>query len=156
MRAVDYDLAKAQERAAELSKIAEAKEFELKRTAESLDSAQMELARLKDENQRFVSDSLALQRQTERQAEDKAALLRQREIELAKGRDLSANFYDLEARYRVKEEQTHTLRKEIDAFRYSNSSMVEKNDEFQAELEALNQHVQLLEGQNRGLNRELE
>jgi chromosome segregation ATPase len=75
---------------------------------------------------------------------------------LAKGRELSASFYDLEARYRNKEDQTNALRKEIDIFRFSNSSIVEKNDEFQAELEALNQHVQLLETQNRGLNRELE
>ena len=51
-------------------------------------------------------------------------------MELAKGRELSASFYDLEARYRTKEDQTNALRKEIDVFRFSNSSIVEKNDEF--------------------------
>lgn len=39
IRAVDYDLLKAQERAQELSKIAEQKEFDLRRTAEALDAA---------------------------------------------------------------------------------------------------------------------
>ena len=49
VRAVDYDLLKAQERSSELSKIAESKEFELRRTADSLEGAQLELARLRDE-----------------------------------------------------------------------------------------------------------
>ena len=36
-------------------------------------------------------------------------------------------------------------RKEIDEIRYSNLSMIERNDEFKAELEALSSHVDLLE-----------
>ncbi len=53
MRAVDYDLAKASERAQDLAKIGDQKEFDLRRTAETLDGAQIELARLKDEQQRL-------------------------------------------------------------------------------------------------------
>ena len=49
VRNVDYDLAKASERSAELSKIAEQKEFDLRRTADALDGSQHELARLKDD-----------------------------------------------------------------------------------------------------------
>lgn len=52
VRAVDYDLAKAQERSADLGKVAETKEFDLRRTAEHLEAAQHELARLKDEYSR--------------------------------------------------------------------------------------------------------
>lgn len=37
IKAVDYDLYKAQERANELTKLADAKEFELRRTLEALD-----------------------------------------------------------------------------------------------------------------------
>lgn len=41
---------KAQERATELGKLAESKEFDLRRTAEALDAANVELARLKDDS----------------------------------------------------------------------------------------------------------
>jgi hypothetical protein len=66
VRAVDYDLAKAQERSLEMSKIAESKEFDLRRTAEHLEAAQMELARLKDEHARLESENVAQQRQLDR------------------------------------------------------------------------------------------
>lgn len=112
--------------------------------------------RLKDENQRFLSDNVALQRQGERQNDDKDVVLRQREAELQKNRELSAAVYDLEARIRAKDDQIIGLRKDIDQLRFSNASIVDRNDEYMAELEALNQHVQLLDSQNKGLNRELE
>jgi hypothetical protein len=44
----------------EFSKIADIKEYELRRTAEALDAAQLEFARLKDENQRLHSDNAGL------------------------------------------------------------------------------------------------
>ena len=62
VRAVDFDLAKAHERAADLGKIAESKEYELRRTADSLDANQMELSRLRDEQQRIQAENTALQR----------------------------------------------------------------------------------------------
>jgi predicted nuclease with TOPRIM domain len=75
---------------------------------------------------------------------------------LQKSRELSAAQYDLEARNRTKEENLQALRKDFDHLRFSNASILERNDEFQAELDALNQHVQLLGSQNQGLNKELE
>ncbi len=66
IRAVDYDLLKGQERSAELGKLAESKEFDLRRTAEALDAAQAELARLKDDSQRLQGDNLGQQRQFDR------------------------------------------------------------------------------------------
>lgn len=62
IKAVDYDLYKAQERANELSKLADAKEFELRRTCEALDSAAHELARSKDDHSRLTAEMNALQR----------------------------------------------------------------------------------------------
>lgn len=53
---------KAQERANDLNKLAEAKEFELRRASDALDAAQGELLRLKDESQRLTGDNLGLQR----------------------------------------------------------------------------------------------
>ncbi len=60
IKAVDYDLYKAQERANELSKLADAKEFELRRTCEALDSAAHELARSKDDHSRLTAEMNAL------------------------------------------------------------------------------------------------
>jgi len=57
---------------------------------------------------------------------------------------LSAAQYDLEARNRNKEDTLLALRKDFDHLRFSNASIIERNDEAQAELEALNQHVKLL------------
>jgi chromosome segregation ATPase len=56
-KSVDYDLYKAQERANELSKLADAKEFELRRVHEALDSASGELARTKDDHSRLMVES---------------------------------------------------------------------------------------------------
>ena len=60
VRAVDYDLAKATERNGDLQKIAEQKDFDLRRTAEGLDSTQGELARLKDEHNRLSAENVSL------------------------------------------------------------------------------------------------
>jgi predicted RNase H-like nuclease (RuvC/YqgF family) len=104
VRAVDFDLVKASERAADLSKLAESKEFELRRAADALDAAQAELARLKDESQRLQGDNLSQQRQFDRLSEEKAALLRQRDIELQKNRELSAILFDLEGKNRSRDD----------------------------------------------------
>ena len=58
IRAVDYDLVKASERATELSKLAEQREFDLRRAADALDASQAELARSKDESSRLQGDNL--------------------------------------------------------------------------------------------------
>lgn len=57
IKSVDYDLYKAQERSNELSKLADAKEFELRRTSEALDSATAELARTKDDHSRLMVEA---------------------------------------------------------------------------------------------------
>ena len=62
IKSIDYDLYKAQERSNELSKLADAKEFELRRTGEALDSATAELARTKDDHSRLMVEAQALQR----------------------------------------------------------------------------------------------
>jgi chromosome segregation ATPase len=60
IKSVDYDLFKAQERANELSKLADVKEFELRRTNEELDMAIAELARTKDDHSRLQVESQSL------------------------------------------------------------------------------------------------
>lgn len=156
IRAVDYDLLKAQERSGELGKIAEQKEFDLRRTAEALDGAQAELALLKDQSGRLQADNIASQRQLDRQNEERVALLRQRDGELGKNRDLSAILYDLEAKNRSRDDQIAIIRKELDDIKFSNSGLLDRNADLKAEIAALQQHISVLEVQNRDLNRELE
>ena len=62
IKSIDYDLYKAQERANELSKLADAKEFEMRRTNEALEQANAELGRTKDDHSRLMVESQALQR----------------------------------------------------------------------------------------------
>lgn len=62
LKSVDYDLYKAQERANELNKLADAKEFEIRKTTEILGQANGELARAKDDHSRLMTEAQALQR----------------------------------------------------------------------------------------------
>jgi len=62
IKSIDYDLFKSQERANELSKLADSKEFELRKTSEGLDSAATELARTKDDHSRLMVEVQSLQR----------------------------------------------------------------------------------------------
>lgn len=77
-------------------------------------------------------------------------------MELSKNRDFTSNLYDLEAKNKNRDEQLYIIRKEMDEVRFSNSSMIDRNGDLKAEIEALKQHISLLEAQNRDLNRELE
>lgn len=62
IKSIDYDLYKAQERAVELSKLADAKDFENRRTFESVEDAASELARTKEEYSRLMIETQSLQR----------------------------------------------------------------------------------------------
>lgn len=44
----------------------------------------------------------------------------------------------------------------MEEVRFSNSSMVDRNGDLKAEIDALSQHILVLQAQNRDLNRELE
>lgn len=57
LKSVDYDLYKAQERANELSKLADSKEFEMRKTTEILGQANDELARAKEDHSRLMVES---------------------------------------------------------------------------------------------------
>lgn len=56
LKSLDYDLFKAQEKAQELTRLADAKEVELRRTLEALDAAQIELSRTKDDHSRLLAE----------------------------------------------------------------------------------------------------
>lgn len=77
-------------------------------------------------------------------------------MELQKNRELSAIVYDLEAQNRSRDDQVILIRKDLDDVKFSNSSMIDRNTDIKSEIAALQQHVNVLESQNRDLNIELE
>lgn len=54
---MDYDLVKSADRANELQKIAEQKEFELRRTADRLDETNHAVSKAKEENSKQFGDA---------------------------------------------------------------------------------------------------
>jgi FtsZ-binding cell division protein ZapB len=62
----------------------------------------------------------------------------------------------LEAKSRITEETLAAIRREQDDFRFANQSLGVRNDDVRAEIEALEHHCNVLSGQNRELNTELE
>jgi chromosome segregation ATPase len=156
IKAVDYDLFKAQERANELSKLADSKEFELRRTCEALDSASGEMARTKDDHSRLNAEVTALQRNLDGQLAHKGDLARNAENEDARARDMNAQAFERENRLRAADDQMNVGRKEQDNMRFNNNNLLERNNDVKSEIGALNQHCHVLQGQNKDLNVELE
>jgi regulator of replication initiation timing len=48
------------------------------------------------------------------------------------------------------------LRKELEGARYSNSALLDNNSNFQVEIDALNNHIRVLNSQNEDLTKELD
>ena len=156
IRATDYELAKTHDRANELTKIAEARDFDLRRTIETLEHAQGELAMLKDQGSRQQADNASSQRNIDRGNEERLALLRQKEGEIQRGKDLQAVIFDLESKIRAREDHIAITRKENDDVKFSNAGISDRNSGLRVEIMALQQHIDILQNQNRDLNKELE
>lgn len=153
---MDYELYKAQERAAELSKMADAREFELRRTTESYEATAADLMRGRDEQARNGDEASQLTRALDMKMQEKAELVRRSEGELGRNRELSANLFDLEAKSRATDDQLAVNRREQDDLRFATSSMQNANADMRAEIDALQHHCNVLAGQNVELNTELE
>ena len=153
---MDYELYKAQERAAELSKMADAREFELRRTTESYEATAADLMRGRDEQTRNGDEASQLTRALDMKMQEKAELVRRSEGELGRNRELSANLFDLEAKSRATDDQLAVNRREQDDLRFATSSMQNANADLRAEIDALQHHCNVLAGQNVELNTELE
>lgn len=156
IRGTDYELAKTHDRANDLTKIAEQRDFDLRRTTEVLESAQAELAMLKDQASRVTSDNTVTQRNLDRGNEERIAQLRQRETEVQRGKDLQGVIFKLEAQIREREDAINLHRKENDDVKFSNAGLTDRNGGLRIEIGALQQHINVLEQQNRDLNKELE
>lgn len=78
------------------------------------------------------------------------------EGELGRNRDVTAQLYDLEAKSRIADEALAAARREQEDLRFANQSLGCRNDDVKCEIEALEHHCNVLTGQNRELNTELE
>ena len=156
IKAVDYDLYKAQERSTELAKQADAREFELRRTTEAYEAACADLMRARDEQARNNDESAQQTRALDLKMTEKSELVRRSEGELGRNRDLSATLYDLEAKGRAADDNLTATRREQDDLRFSTQSMQGQNGDLRAEVDALQHHCNVLAGQNVELNTELE
>jgi len=112
IKATDYDLYKAQERATELAKQADAREFELRRTTEAYEAAAADLMRSRDEQARNTDESSQLTRALDLKMQEKAELVRRSEGELARNRDYTANLYDVESKNRATDDNLTGGRRE--------------------------------------------
>ena len=112
IKSMDYELYKAQERAAELSKMADAREFELRRTTESYEATAADLMRGRDEMARNGDEANAQTRALDMKMQEKAELVRRSEGELGRNRELSSTLFDLEAKTRATEDQLAVGRRE--------------------------------------------
>lgn len=123
IKATDYDLYKAQERATELAKQADAREFELRRTTEAYEAASGDLMRSRDEQARNNDESAQQTRALDLKMTEKSELVRRSEGELGRNRDLSAGLYDLEAKGRAADDGLTANRREQDDLRFATQSM---------------------------------
>ena len=112
IKSTDYELYKAQERAADLGKQADAREFELRRTTEAYEAAAADLMRSRDDQARNNEEGAQLTRALDLKMTEKSELVRRSEGELGRNRDLSANLYDLEARGRAADDSLTCNRRE--------------------------------------------
>lgn len=87
---------------------------------------------------------------------EKSDLVRRSEAELGRNRDLSQNLYDVEAKTRHAEENLGAARRDQDDLRFQNDSTQNRNDDLRGEIDALQQHCNVLTHQNKDLNNELE
>lgn len=78
------------------------------------------------------------------------------DYQAARNADVSAQIRELEFRVKDKDDQIYTLRKDVDAQRYQNSSYRDGNVDLLNEKDALEKHAAVLQGQNADITRELD
>ena len=105
---------------------------------------------------RLHDDQQTYSRQLDLKLAEKNDLSRHQEQEGNRNRSLNSNLYDVEAKTRAAEEALAVSRRELDDLRFGNQSTQQRNDDVRAEIDALHYHCNVLQGQNRDLNIELE
>ena len=81
----------------------------------------------------------------ERYRSENADIQRRIDQESIRNAELTRLIQDNDAKIRVREDQIMQLRKELETSRYNNSSLLDQNANLQAEIDALNNHIRVLQ-----------
>jgi chromosome segregation ATPase len=123
IRGAEHDLHKLQERVAELTKISEHKDYDLKKTSEAYDMTHLDLCKARDEAARLADEQANQRRLLDMKNIEKAELVKRLECERARNAQLTAQLYDLEGRCRNTEAQLAAAKTEQNDLRFSNQSL---------------------------------
>ena len=81
----------------------------------------------------------------ERYRTENADIQRRIDQESIRNAELARLIQDNDAKIRVREDQIMQLRKELENNRYNNSALLDQNANLQAEIDALNNHIRVLQ-----------
>jgi len=128
----------------------------LRRTTEAFEKAHAALLHARDEQAFSQDENTQQSRARDIKMHEKGDLVHRSEGELGRNREITAHLYDLEAKSRITDEALAAARREQEDLRFATQSLGCRNDDVRAEIEALEHHCNVLTGQNRELNTELE
>ena len=156
IKILEGDLQKAHLRGDDLNRALEHRTQELKGREAALRDAECELSRLKSQ-QAIMEHDLEHLRQTEaRLRSENQELERRFEGETRKNNELTTGVTDLETQIRRLEDAIHLLRQEAENLRQQLAHLSDLNSQLQAEIDALGNHIRVLQRQNQDLSNELD
>lgn len=156
IRAIEYDISKALGRIDDLNRVLDDKAFALKNKEAALVDAESELIKLRAQQTSYQKELEHLRSLDERYRSENADIQRRIDQESIRNAELTRLIQDNDAKIRVREDQIMQLRKELENSRYNNSSILDQNANLQAEIDALNNHIRVLQLQNEDLTKELD
>lgn len=156
IRQIEYEIQKALARIDELTRVLDEKTFLLKSKEAALADAENELHKLRGQQASYQKELEHLRQLDERYRQENGELQRRIDAEIQRNAELTRLIQENEAKIRNKEDQIMLLRKELENARYTNSQLLDSNANLQAEIDALNNHIRVLQLQNDDLTKELD
>lgn len=145
IRAIEYDISKALGRIDDLNRVLDEKTFALKNKEAALIDAESELVKLRAQQASYQKELEHLRSLDERYRNENADIQRRIDQESIRNAELTRLIQDNDAKIRGKEDQIMQLRKDLENARYNNSSLLDQNANLQAEIDALNNHIRVLQ-----------
>lgn len=156
LKALEFDLQKVDIQINETSKLAEARNFDIKNRQVQLDDTEREIARLKDLNNGQSVEIGALRKDVDRVSTDCYDLKKHIEDTEARNVDTAGQLRTNEIRIKEKDEDFYMCKKDIDGSIGTNQNLRADLNDGMIEKDALERHSRVLLGQNDDLTKELE
>ena len=156
IRALEYEISKSLSRIDDLNRIIDQKTYDLNNKQNLLTEGEAEVAKLKNQASNYRNELDHLKGLEERYRTENADLQKRNDDEGGKNYELSQSIKDTEGKIRQKEDMIMQMRKELEGARYSNSALLDNNSNLQVEIDALNNHIRVLNNQNEDLTKELD